>query len=93
MSDLATHVTGQRYDSDLPCPVCGRPATGFGRSGAYCGDEHYVEARRRALAGEPWEPHESFRALVRRVAQTGVANNAGTSTRTRQRRAKQAMAT
>lgn len=77
MTDLAAHVTGQRFDSGLPCPLCGRPALGVGRSGAYCSDEHLAEIRRRALAGETWQPAPEFMAAARhKVFGTGGRSDA-----------------
>ncbi len=70
------------------CPICGSPASGCSRSGAYCGDEHFAEARRRALAGELWQPAPEFIDAVRRASNTEKVPGAGTSLRTRQRQKK-----
>lgn len=70
MSALAAHVTGQWFSGVGVCPVCGAPASGIGRSGAYCGDEHFDEARHRALAGEHWQPAPEFIDAVRRASNT-----------------------
>lgn len=55
-----------RYPGIGVCPICGAPAVGVGRSGAYCGDDHYAEARHRALAGIAWEPAPTFADAARR---------------------------
>ncbi len=86
MTALGAHVTGERYSGLGVChgPGCGAPMPP--EAYGYCSVECRSKARALALAGETWEPSEAFRAVARRTAQTGVANGAGSSMRTHQRR-------
>ncbi len=88
MSALATHVTGERFGG---LGVCHGPGCGAAmppEAAGYCSKRCRDEARRRALAGETWQPAPEFTDAVRRASNTEKVPGAGASLRTRQRQKK-----
>ncbi len=94
VSALASLVTGDRYGGLGVChgPGCGAemPPEVYG----YCSRQCRDQARRLALAGVTWKPAPAFVAAARhRINAEKPPPGRGASTRTQQRRAKQAMST